>query len=166
LPLNDSEISAKRLHELVRYNRQTGEFTWRVLNRWRKPGPIGTLHHGYLVARFDDRLYRLHRLAWLYVTGEMPPEETDHINGRRSDNRFVNLRLSSHAQNQQNRPKTRTTIPDTKASVFANQQDDGEQRFQRTARRRALAVSIQNKKPTTHTARQRVTYMGHSPASR
>ena len=116
--MNDSEISAKRLHELVRYNRQTGEFTWRVLNRWRKPGPIGTLHHGYLVARFDDRLYRLHRLAWLYVTGEMPPEETDHINGRRSDNRFVNLRLSSHAQNQQNRPKNKNNDTGYKGVSF------------------------------------------------
>jgi hypothetical protein len=39
-----------------------------------------------------------------YVTGEWPPEDTDHKNGIRTDNRFINLRKASRAQNNLNRP--------------------------------------------------------------
>ena len=43
-----------------------------------------------------------HRIAWCLAYGEDAPERIDHINGDRQDNRLVNLRLASHAQNLQN----------------------------------------------------------------
>ena len=43
-----------------------------------------------------------HRLAWLYVHGEWPAEEIDHLNRVRSDNRISNLRLATQAENKQN----------------------------------------------------------------
>ena len=58
---------------------------------------------GYVVARVDNRNYRLHRLAWLWMTGAWPKEEIDHINGDRSDNRWCNLREATHSENMRNK---------------------------------------------------------------
>ncbi len=44
-----------------------------------------------------------HRLAWLFVHGVWPKEQIDHRNGIRDDNRFVNLREATLAENNQNR---------------------------------------------------------------
>lgn len=42
-------------------------------------------------------------MVWLYVHGAIPDNmDIDHINGDRSDNRLVNLRLATASQNQQN----------------------------------------------------------------
>jgi hypothetical protein len=43
-----------------------------------------------------------HRLAWLFVTGDMPKYQVDHINGIKTDNRFENLRDVSPKLNSQN----------------------------------------------------------------
>jgi hypothetical protein len=50
-------------------------------------------------------LYREHRLAWLYMTGEWPTHEIDHINGDRVDNRFCNLREATASENRWNSRK-------------------------------------------------------------
>lgn len=44
-----------------------------------------------------------HRLAWLYMTGEWPRQEIDHIDGDRANNKWLNLRDVDHATNMQNR---------------------------------------------------------------
>jgi hypothetical protein len=49
----------------------------------------------------DRRKYQEHRLVWLYVYGAVPqaPLEIDHINHDKTDNRIVNLREATRAQN-------------------------------------------------------------------
>ena len=46
-----------------------------------------------------------HRLAWLYMTGEFPNGQIDHINHVRNDNRWCNLRVVNNQENHKNRPK-------------------------------------------------------------
>ena len=46
--------------------------------------------------------YSAHRLAWLYMTGDWPPDEVDHKNRVRTDNRWDNLRLADTFTNKRN----------------------------------------------------------------
>lgn len=98
-------FTAEYLRSLISYDCETGIFCWRVArSTCIKVGRIIKTPHGsgYLVGRIDGRLYLLHRLAWFYVYGSWPANQIDHINGIRSDNRLVNLRLASNQQNSWN----------------------------------------------------------------
>jgi hypothetical protein len=60
---------------------------------------------GYVYVRLMGRSYGEHRLIHMLFTGEWP-NQVDHINGIRSDNRPENLRSATHAQNCMNRKPT------------------------------------------------------------
>lgn len=49
---------------------------------------------GYRAIRIsiNKEIYSAHRLAWLMVTGDQPPEEIDHKDGDAVNNRWSNLR--------------------------------------------------------------------------
>lgn len=93
MPLTATEVRAALI-----YDCDTGKFARRGSGR-----VVGSRHSkGYVVISvFNLRIYA-HRLAWLYVTGEWPAEQIDHINGDRSDNRFANIRLATQSENQSN----------------------------------------------------------------
>ncbi|POU03593.1 Fis family transcriptional regulator [Escherichia sp. ESNIH1] len=57
---------------------------------------------GYVYTRVKGRSYGEHRLIHFLFTGDWP-EQVDHINGNRSDNRHENLRAANHAENCFNR---------------------------------------------------------------
>lgn len=99
-------LTAERIREILHYDPDTGVFTWRVPKGKRvKAGSVaGSMESdGYVRIKIDDRKYRSHRLAWLYVNGCWPIDQLDHINGSRSDNRIANLREATNSENQQNR---------------------------------------------------------------
>jgi len=103
-------ITQERLKELLHYDPDTGVFRWKVNRGGVKAGDVaGSIDgHGYLRIRMDGKIYSAHRLAWLYVYGEFPPNLIDHINGVITDNRISNLRPASRKQNGENlslRPK-------------------------------------------------------------
>jgi len=101
-------LTARRLQELLSYDPGTGLFTWKVTFSRAKLGKVaGSFDSdGYHKIQIDGRVYRGHRLAWLYMTGEWPESEIDHRDLDRSNNRWDNLRPATHSQNQMNtRPR-------------------------------------------------------------
>lgn len=97
------------------YDPETGIFVWRHDIRL-KTGALriaagdraGSAHpRGYRQIQIvlDDKPIGMkeHRLAWLFVHGEWPADQIDHINGDRADNRIANLREATNSQNMMNR---------------------------------------------------------------
>lgn len=118
------EITATTVRELFDYDPDTGILTWRPRRNdhpsFKKDGynakrnaaiwnshyagkPAGSLHKkGYVCTTIGSRSYRNQRLIWLYVHGYVP-EQVDHINGQRCDNRLINLRAATRFENSRNR---------------------------------------------------------------
>lgn len=98
-------ISHERLTRLLSYNKATGIFTWNEQRQHIKAGSVaGTRKKsGYVEIRIDGISYQAHRLAWLYVHGELPKSCIDHRNMIKHDNRFRNLRQATHRENLRNR---------------------------------------------------------------
>lgn len=95
-------LDQKRLKQIVTYNKNTGLFT-----KIKTGTVISSTNYGYLRLFIDNKRYKLHRLAWLYEFGVLPSKFIDHINGNRSDNRIVNLREVTNAENCLNQKKAK-----------------------------------------------------------
>jgi excinuclease UvrABC ATPase subunit len=99
-------IKQTDLKNYLSYDKDTGEFI-ALQGSLRHPvgRKLGTLHStGYVVIRIQGKLYKAHRLAWLYETGKFPDGVIDHINRNKSDNRFSNLREIEITHNAENNP--------------------------------------------------------------
>lgn len=94
------------------YDTDTGVFTWLVSikNRWGiKPGDragSSLLHNGKRYRRIVYRGQHIqeHRLAFLFMEGELPPKdvEIDHGDGNGENNRWSNLNKSTRKENAKN----------------------------------------------------------------
>jgi hypothetical protein len=103
-------IDQQTVKNLFYYDAESGMLFWRNGNgRNVKPWQQAKSSngHGYYTAKINKKTYLVHRLAWLYVFGETPKYQIDHINGIKDDNRIVNLRQATHAENQQNKHSTK-----------------------------------------------------------
>lgn len=71
--------------------------------------------NGYLIGQVGGHRTRIgyfaHRLLWALEFGSWPDDEIDHINGNRRDNRIINLRCVTRAENARNlrRPRRNTS---------------------------------------------------------
>lgn len=116
---NELERTLKFIKEALDYDPRTGIFTWKtrpvdhfsseqsaLAKNKRYAGTIAgrITAKGYIDIQLNGKMYKAHRLAWLY-TNSVWPEEIDHINGIRSDNRLANLRSCSRSENMQNMSK-------------------------------------------------------------
>lgn len=106
------------LRDALDYDPAHGEFWWRIRPREHFPtarqsniwnsrhagNHAGTVHplYRYRIIRLDKINYRAHRLAFLLVYGEPVPDELDHIDGDRLNNRIDNLRSATRSQNNAN----------------------------------------------------------------
>lgn len=104
-------LTHENLLQILHYDPETGFFTWKyrhdMAKEWntRYAGTqAGYLDpsRGYYRIKINRKFYKSHRLAWLYMTGEWPKDQIDHINRNKPDNRFENLREASQSQNNQN----------------------------------------------------------------
>ena len=93
-----------RLRDLFSYDPNTGVFVRLRQAGGQMPGAVAgcSKRKGYIGISVDGQLYFAHRLAWVYVYGDEPIGEIDHINHDPSDNRIANLRAVSRKQNQEN----------------------------------------------------------------
>ena len=76
--------------------------------------PIGRVdRHGYLRRAIQGKTYLVHRLIWLYQTGAWPTQNTDHIDGCKTNNRWSNLRDVSQWDNLRGarNPKAGKSLP-------------------------------------------------------
>jgi hypothetical protein len=103
-----SEMTQETLQFYCRYDYMTGDF-WRVtrFDSWGNTKVINKLvtsknNRGYKWLNIFGKMYLVHRLAFLYMTGNHPTNEVDHINGDRTDNRWLNLRECDSSTNSRN----------------------------------------------------------------
>lgn len=103
---NRNDLTAEQLRSLLRYSPRTGLFIWLVASGPRsKIGAIAGYwgkNGGYVHISVAGHLYKAHRLAWLYMTGTWPPDEVDHRNLLKWDNRWRNLRAATRVLNMGN----------------------------------------------------------------
>ena len=104
----NKRLSQESLRHLLDYDRRTGKFVCLDAPNGRiVVGQVaGSLsQNGYVQIKVNGVLYKAHRLAWLWVLGKWPEKQIDHIDGKRNNNRFVNLRDADRKTNTQNRKR-------------------------------------------------------------
>ena len=104
--MNQEEL---KMH--IHYDPDTGLFT-RIgfVDRWgnyrKVNNPLTKVSAGgYLILMLKGKAHKAHRVAFLYMEGQMPDKdmEVDHIDGDRGNNKFSNLRIVTSAGNTLNK---------------------------------------------------------------
>jgi hypothetical protein len=100
---NTKRLTQQRLKEVLNYDAESGIFTWAKNRTKASKGRIagGINGYGYLVICIDGVRHHAHRLAWMYIYG-FCPNEVDHQNHVRTDNRLINLRATDRSGNARN----------------------------------------------------------------
>lgn len=78
---------------------------------------------GYIQLCIDQKMYRLHRVIWLWHYGYLPENSLDHINNIKDDNRVENLREVSPQCNAINSNEPRNNSSGIRGIYFNPKQN-------------------------------------------
>lgn len=99
------ELTQETLRNFFNYDEVTGKFTRKKLSNlnYRVGSELGTItSRGYVQVNLNNKSYPLHRLIWLYMTGELPAI-IDHKDRNPTNNAWSNLRVATVSQNAMNK---------------------------------------------------------------
>jgi hypothetical protein len=99
------KLTQKELKKVIKYDPDTGIFIWIKSRKLSiKPGTVaGSAHiEGYISINVNGGRHLAHRLAYLYMEGYFPENDTDHIDRNRKNNKWSNLREVSRSCNTKN----------------------------------------------------------------
>lgn len=118
------ELTQEIVKDILDYDPMTGKFFWkerplkyfkdgkRKTAEWTKKQVdnflvgkeafASTDNNGYYDGKIFDDVYRAHRVAFLWMVGRWP-DQVDHINGIRTDNRWDNLQEVTGQRNMMNK---------------------------------------------------------------
>lgn len=102
--------SIDELKSMFDYNPETGALIWtkRLSNSTPVGKQVGSKDtKGRLRVQIRERTYAVHHICFAMYHGRWPLEQIDHINRVKTDNRIVNLREATNAQNARNRKHTK-----------------------------------------------------------
>ena len=105
------KLTQELLKELLHYDPDSGVFTWRergnsAFDKRYAGKEAGTINdRGYRKVSISGVVYRAHRLAFMYMKGRWPRKEVDHLDHDKLNNRWLNLRDTSHPENGRNKSK-------------------------------------------------------------
>jgi len=99
------ELTTNYIRELFDYD--DGNLIWRINKGRSKKGTVAGSKDskGYFQIKLNQKVYRLHRIVWLWHGKELP-EQIDHIDRNPLNNRIENLREATALTNQWNTKKS------------------------------------------------------------
>lgn len=103
--MKTTSLTQDRVKELFSYDPVTGLLTRLVSVGTAKAGTVitgGRDRDGYMKIAIDRCTHQVHRVVWLYMTGSLPIHQIDHRDHARSNNKWLNLREATVAQNTRN----------------------------------------------------------------
>jgi len=102
-------LTQEYLKSILSYDPETGLFT-----DIKTKKIIGKKYKSkYVFIYISNKNHYAHRLAWLYVHGNIPKNCIDHIDGIKYNNKISNLREATSAQNSQNIKKAHSSNKST-----------------------------------------------------